>query len=331
MTRRFLCARLTFCTVFLSVCPILRGWGDGCVGFSEILGGWVFNSPPNPLPPWCSIFWGWWVGTKGAGTQPPTHHPAWHPCHAREGTHKTYTRGAVGRVGHMMHSPQRGLREGTDRWKVVMCPRQGRDPASRLGPKSRRWGGFPYHRNGVPTWTHLANERWQLPSFVWTRQRAGKRGQSGGSVGTTYQGKGRVNGKVGIGQAPRGRAQGGKRLMGAATYGGTGQGKGSIKWREANRRRQLQTAIQPCVMPPPWFGPQSSPLTKALGTNTFLGWSVEFAAAFFGNLWDLLCHCKADPPPPLYLSEFWCGAGNLLTKPTTVHVRSPTQRIPCTL
>ena len=26
-----------------------------------------------------------------------------------------------------------------------------------LGPKSCRWGGFPYRRYGVSVWTHLAN------------------------------------------------------------------------------------------------------------------------------------------------------------------------------
>ena len=38
--------------------------------------------------------------------------------------------------------------------------------------------------------------------------------------------------------------------MDTAAYGGRGfRGKG--KWREANRRRQLQTAIRPGVMPNP--------------------------------------------------------------------------------
>ena len=43
-----------------------------------------------------------------------------------------------------------------------------------------------------------------------------------GSVGTTYQGKGRVSREVKIGHTMRGRAQGGERLMGAAAYGGKG-------------------------------------------------------------------------------------------------------------
>ena len=51
-------------------------------------------------------------------------------------------------------------------------------------------------------------QRGQLPSSVWARHRAVKQGQSGGFVGTTYQGKGRVSRGARIGQAGRGRAQG---------------------------------------------------------------------------------------------------------------------------
>ena len=73
-----------------------------------------------------------------------------------------------------------------------------------------------------------------------------------GSVGTTYQGKGRVSREVNIGQAGTGRAQGGERPMGVG-YGDRVQGKCTVEWREANRRRQLQTATQPGVMPNPPF------------------------------------------------------------------------------
>ena len=40
--------------------------------------------------------------------------------------------------------------------------------------------------------------------------------------------------------------------MGTAAYGGKGfKEKGKGKWPEANRRRQLQTAMNVGVMPPP--------------------------------------------------------------------------------
>ena len=70
--------------------------------------------------------------------------------------------------------------------------------------------------------------RGQLPSSVWIQHRAVKQGQSGGSVGTTSQGKGRGSREVRIGQAGRGRAQGGERPMGAAADGGK-----EFKGREA--------------------------------------------------------------------------------------------------
>ena len=52
--------------------------------------------------------------------------------------------------------------------------------------------------------------------------------------------------------------------MGAAACGGKGKGK----WREANRRRQLQTATQPAGMPtPPRFAPSPpKPITHSGGT-----------------------------------------------------------------
>ena len=53
--------------------------------------------------------------------------------------------------------------------------------------------------------------RGRLPSSVRARYGAVKQGQSGGSVGTTSRGKGRVSGGVRVGQAGGGRAQGGER------------------------------------------------------------------------------------------------------------------------
>ena len=84
-------------------------------------------------------------------------------------------------------------------------------------------------------------------------------------------GKGRVSWEVG-----RGRAQGGEseRLMCTAcgVWRERVQGKGSDKWREANRRRQLQTATQPGhpAAPP---NPPGGPLGK--------------------GRWIVLCFCES--------------------------------------
>ena len=60
-----------------------------------------------------------------------------------------------------------------------------------------------------------------------------------------------------MGQAGRGRAQGGERPMGhRRLWRETVQGKSSGKWRAVKARRQLQTATQPRVMSNP---PHSSP------------------------------------------------------------------------
>ena len=82
--------------------------------------------------------------------------------------------------------------------------------------------------------------QWQglKPSSVRIRHREVKQGQSRGSVGSTYEGKRRVCRDIKIGQAGRGRAQVERERV---------QGKDKGKWREANRRRQPQTAIHPGV------------------------------------------------------------------------------------
>ena len=69
------------------------------------------------------------------------------------------------------------------------------------------------------------------------------------------EGEGGV-GEVRIGQTRRGRARGGERLMGTAASGGRGfKGRARVTGERPNRRRPLQTATQPGVMPtppPPW-------------------------------------------------------------------------------
>ena len=55
----------------------------------------------------------------------------------------------------------------------------------------------------------LGQRRGRLPSSVWSRHRAVKQGKSGGSVGTTYQGKGQGKGK-GSGEGKTGQGGEGK-------------------------------------------------------------------------------------------------------------------------
>ena len=73
-----------------------------------------------------------------------------------------------------------------------MCPPRGKDPASghpraQKPPLGR--GPSLLAQNGrldAP-----GQQRRQLPPYVWTRHREVKQGKSGGSVGTTYQGRGK--------------------------------------------------------------------------------------------------------------------------------------------
>ena len=63
-----------------------------------------------------------------------------------------------------------------------------------------------------PETLSLQRARCPSPSSVCTRHRAVEQGKYRGSLGTTYQGKGRVRREVRIGQAGRGSAQGGQVL-----------------------------------------------------------------------------------------------------------------------
>ena len=94
-----------------------------------------------------------------------------------------------------------------------MCPRRGNDPASGH-PRAHQ---PPLGRGtSPPAWDGRLDapgqRRRHLPSSAWTRRREVKQGKSGGSVGTTDQGKGKGRSVV--------------RPMGTAAYGGKGQGKG---------------------------------------------------------------------------------------------------------
>ena len=98
--------------------------------------------------------------------------------------------------------------------------------------------------------------QWQapLPSSAWTRHRAVKQGQSGGSVGTTSQGKGRVSRGVRIGQGGRGRAQSVERLMGTAACackGSKGRAESGDRPMGAASCRPKHTKVSYQPPPPP--------------------------------------------------------------------------------
>ena len=134
-------------------------------------------------------------------TPPATRHPP-QPHTPRMGTGTQYKHHGEkeGRGGgYMMRSPQGGLNTGVDKQKVVVCLRQGKDPASRH-PGAQEPLGWDDRLDAPGQW------RGKLPSSVWTRHKAVKQGKSRGSVGTTGQGKGKGSREGKIGQGRRGRA-----------------------------------------------------------------------------------------------------------------------------
>ena len=158
-----------------------------------------------------------------------------------------------------------------------MCPRRGNDPASGH-PRAHQ---PPLGRGtSPPAWDGRLDapgqRRRHLPSSAWTRRREVKQGKSGGSVGTTDQGKGKGRsvvrpmgtvayrgkgqgkgkgrGEGRLGQGGRGRSKGGEKLMGTTAYGGKGS-----KGRAANGDRPVGAAscrrdhhtMASCQTPPP--------------------------------------------------------------------------------
>ena len=158
-----------------------------------------------------------------------------------------------------------------------MCPRRGNDPASGH-PRAHQ---PPLGRGtSPPAWDGRLDapgqRRRHLPSSAWTRRREVKQGKSGGSVGTTDQGKGKGRsvvrpmgtvayrgkgqgkgkgrGEGRLGQGGRGRSKGGEKLMGTTAYGGKGS-----KGRAANGDRPVGAAscrrdhhtMATCQNPPP--------------------------------------------------------------------------------
>ena len=141
-----------------------------------------------------------------------------------------------------------------------MCPRRGNDPASGH-PRAHQ---PPLGRGtSPPAWDGRLDapgqRRRHLPSSAWTRRREVKKGKSGGSVGTTDQGKGKGRsdvrpmgtaayggkgqgkgkgrGEGSLGQRGRGRSKGGEKPMGTTAYGGKGS-----KGRAANGDRPVGAA-----------------------------------------------------------------------------------------
>ena len=172
-----------------------------------------------------------------------------------------------------------------------MCPRRGNDPASGH-PRAHQ---PPLGRGtSPPAWDGRLDapgqRRRHLPSSAWTRRREVKHGKSGGSVGTTDQGKGKGRsgvrpmgtvayrgkgqgkgkgrGKGRLGQGGRGRSKGGEKLMGTTADGGKGS-----KGRAANgdrpvgaascRRDHLTHGVMPKPPPPP-PAPQSARRPRGL-------------------------------------------------------------------
>ena len=114
--------------------------------------------------------------------------------------------------------------------------------------------------------------RRHLPSSAWTRRREVKQGKSGGSVGTTDQGKGKGRsvvrpmgtvayrgkgqgkgkgrGEGRLGQGGRGRSKGGEKLMGTTAYGEKGS-KGSLECISQRQDHSTNTCgARPSILSP---------------------------------------------------------------------------------
>ena len=88
----------------------------------------------------------------------------------------------------MMRSPRGGLSAGMGMRKVSLCPRWGREPRewTLWGPNTIIGDGFPTAGIGCPRWRTRPTARAValLQNGVLKKQ-----GQSGGSLGTIYQGQ----------------------------------------------------------------------------------------------------------------------------------------------
>ena len=232
--------------------------------------------------------------------------------------------------GFVLRSPKDGLSAGTWRRKVVMCPRRGNDPASGH-PRAHQ---PPLGRGtSPPAWDGRLDapgqRRRHLPSSAWTRRREVKQGKSGGSVGTTDQGKGKGRsvvrpmgtvayrgkgqgkgkgrGEGRLGQGGRGRSKGGEKLMGTTAYGGKGS-----KGRAANGDRPVGAAscrrdhhtMASCQTPPPPTSPNCPTWDPPPQTDPPTAPPYPLGGAFTPLVLGGESRTKArSPPPPRVLDQ----------------------------
>ena len=134
-----------------------------------------------------------------------------------------------------MRLPQGGLSAGKGRLKVVTCPRWGSDPATSWGPEAAVIG-CPLGCTGPTARATRSSEAGTVRGLCChSLSREGK---------GVWGGQDRPGGER---EGTRGGEAAGRRHLRRERV----QGKGSGKWRQANRRRPLRTAIQPGVMPSP--------------------------------------------------------------------------------
>ena len=284
----------------LVLCPGPQGWGTIFLPTAAALGGGNLSPPPPPTtvnPTTTRSYVEVVRGVAQRSGRPATVRGPPHvtryillpraPTHPPQPPSAQQRHEGEGR-GFVLRSPKDGLSAGTWRRKVVMCPRRGNDPASGH-PRAHQ---PPLGRGtSPPAWDGRLDapgqRRRHLPSSAWTRRREVKQGKSGGSVGTTDQGKGKGRsvvrpmgtvayggkgqgkgkgrGEGRLGQGGRGRSKGGEKLMGTTAYGGKGS-----KGRAANGDRPVGAAscrrdhhtMASCQNPPP------PPVSKRIAVGT---------------------------------------------------------------
>ena len=161
---------------------------------------------------------------------PATHYT--HTRHAWEMRHNTPTMDIKRGVGVHDALATRRTEHGERTGRRLLC--------APVREKTRAQKPLLGRGPSPPVWDDCLDapgqRRRQLPSSLRTRHREVKQGKSGGSVGTTNQGKGKGSGEGKIEQGGRGRTQGCERPMGT-----TAHGKGS-KGRAADGDRPIGAA-----------------------------------------------------------------------------------------
>ena len=211
-----------------------------------------------------------------------------------------------------------------------MCPRRGNDPAS---GHSRAHQPPLGRGTSPPAWDGCLDAPGQqprhLPSSTWTRRGEVKQGKSGGSVGTTDQGKGKGRsvvrpmgtaayggkgqgkgkgrGEGRLGQGGRGRSKGGENPMGTTAYGGKGSkgraANGDRPVGAASCRRDHHTMASCNPPPPPPCPPGPLSYQASIATSHTYG-GVEGARKFFfiplANVASLPARAVEHPNTVLY-------------------------------